>query len=113
VLAEGTQEAACIPVEVHQTQGASAAAETPGGVQILAGESLAVHHSQLAKEAGVAVIPTEEEGAGHSAVVVEGEQHYSLHLDDPQTQEAEHLVVDLPFAVGRRALLMGRRARRR
>ena len=116
MLAEGTLGVAYNPeagLVAHQTQEAFAVAETLEEVQILADESLAVRHSQLEKEEGVAVIPTEEEGAEHSAAAVEGEQNCSFHSDDPRTQEEEHLVVDLPCAVGHRALLMGQRARRR
>jgi len=112
VLAEGTQEEACIPVEVHRIQEASAAAEIREEVQIPADESLAVHRSQLEKEAGVAVAPTEGEGAEHLTVVVEGEQHCSPHSDDLRILEGEHLEAVLLFAVGRRALLMGQRAHR-
>jgi hypothetical protein len=108
---EGTQEAAYIPEVALQIQEASAAAETPAVARIQVGGSPEDHHSQPETVVAAAVIPKAEEEAAHSVAVVAAEQNCSLHLDDRRIQGVKHLVVDLPFVVGRRALLEGQRGR--
>lgn len=113
VPAEGTQEAAYNPAAAHQTQEASAAAGNPEEARIPVGETPEAHHSQPAKEAGVAVNPTVEEAAEHSAVAEAKEQNYSRHSDDRRIQEEAHPVAGHPFVVARRAWLLGQMACRR